>query len=311
LLTLSDALAAYRFCAKAEGKSPKTLSWVTDAVHYFADFLGQDSTDLSSVNAWRLRQFIVALQAKRAFSQHRFTKPQDRGLSPETICSYTRAIKSFFSFLNREELIPNNPMAKVKLPKVPIKVIATFTERQLERLLSQPNKKTAIGYRDYTIMLTLLDTAARLSELLNITLDDVDLEAGVLKVMGKGSKERYLPFGAKVTKALLKYRLKYRPDTTCQGFFVTAAGQPLTKTRVEHMMRAYGQVANIKGVRCSPHTFRHTSSLGYLRNGGDPFSLQKKLGHSSLAMTRRYSNLTDSDVRAAHAKFGVADRLKV
>ncbi len=302
MATLPDALAAYRICAKAEAKSPKTVSWVTDAIRYFSDFLGDD-VKLDEIDANELRRFIIALQQRRAFSNHPYTKTQDRGLSPETVRAYTRAIKSFFSFLEREELIPHNPMSKVRLPNTPKKVMPTFSEHDLEKLLAQPNKKSDEGFRDYAIMLTLLDTGLRVSELCGLKEDDVDLNNGYLQVMGKGQRERYVPIGAKVTKALLKYKLLHRPDISCDSFFLTRDGRPLTKRRVENQVKDYGKRTGIR-TRCSPHTFRSTSAVLYLRNGGDPFSLQKKLGHSTLVMTRRYSNLADSDVKAQHLNRG-------
>jgi site-specific recombinase XerD len=309
LATLSDALTAYSICAKAEGKSPRTVSWTGDAIRYFGSFLGGDA-ELQDITANELRRFIIALQQRKAFSGHRFTRTQERGLSPESIASYVRAIKAFFSFLEREELMAENPIKKVKTPKTPKKIMPTFSEQDIEKLLAQPNKKTSEGYRDYVVMLTFLDTGLRLSELCGLKVDDVDLQNGYLKVMGKGQKERYVPIGVKVSKALLKYKMLHRQDSGCDSFFLTRDGRPLPRRRVQDLVRSYGTKAGIK-VRCSPHTFRSSSAVLYLRNGGDPFTLQRKLGHSSLAMTRRYSNLLDSDVRAAHLKFSPADRLRV
>ncbi len=311
LTTFSDALAAYRICAKAEGKSPKTVNWIGDAVRYFSQFLGDQANDLDSVNAQSLRQFILALQTKKTFSKHRFTPPQEKPVSPDTVASYTRAIKSFFSFLEREELIPSNPVAKVKVPKTPRRNMPTFSEEDLARLFAQPDKKTSEGYRDYTIMLTLLDTGIRVSELCGLGVGDVDLANGYLRVMGKGQRERYVPIGRKLTKALLKYKLLHRAEANgSDNFFLTRDGRPINKARVQKFIRRYGERAGIK-TRPSPHTFRSTKAVLYLRNGGDPFSLQKALGHSSLVMTRRYSNLANSDVRSQHLRYGVVDRLKV
>ena len=198
MTTLSDALVAYHICAKAEGKSPRTVSWVTDAIRYFSEFLGGD-INLEQVTANELRRFIIALQQKKAFSSHRFTKPQERGLSPEAIASYIRAIKSFFSFLEREELTPENSMKKVRALKTPKKVMPTFSEQEIEKLLAEPNKKTSAGFRDYVVMLTLLDTGLRISELCGLKLSDVDLQNGYLRVMGKGERERYVPVGSKLS----------------------------------------------------------------------------------------------------------------
>lgn len=309
MATISDALTAYHICARAEGKSPRTVEWVTSSMRYFMAFLGGDR-DMGSITGNDLRLFIIALQDIEKFAEHPFIKPQQKKLSPTTIGTYARAIRAFFGYLYREELIDSNPMLKVKMPKVPKKVVPTFSQNEIEKLLRQPDKKTSIGFRNYTIMLTYLDTAARLSEIAGLKVDDVDLDNGYLRVMGKGSRERYIPFGHKVSKALLKYKLKYRPESLGNdSFFLNMHGRPLAADRIQKMISGYGEKAGLK--KCHVHKLRHTSSVMYLRNGGDPFSLQKKLGHSSLQMTRHYSNLADSDVRAQHLRYGVADRLQV
>ena len=158
-------------------------------------------------------------------------------------------------------------------------------------MLSQPDKKTDTGFRDYAIMLAFIDTTGRLSEIAFLEEDDVDLESGYLRVMGKGGKERYIPFGYKVARSLLKYKMKHRPapiGTT--RFWLTSDGKPLEPGRIEKIVSRYGKKAGLKN--CYPHKLRHTSSVLYLRNGGDPFSLQKKLGHSSLlAVLIRKRNL--------------------
>jgi site-specific recombinase XerD len=309
LATLADALIAYRICAKAEGKSPRTIEWITSSVRYFSEFLGHDA-DITDLTTDDLRRFILACQDSHRFRNHPFTKPQKEKLSPQSVETYARAIRAFFSYLYREGLIEANPMQKVKIPKVPKKVVPTFSEKELEKLLAQPDKHSDRGFRDYAVLLTYIDTSARLSEIAMLNVDDVDLENGYLKVMGKGSIERYTPFGQKVAKALLKYKLKHRPEPLATDrFFLTVDGRPLDARRIEKIITEYGRKAGLK--RCYCHKLRHTSAVMYLRNGGDPFSLQKKLGHSSLQMTRHYSNLADSDVRTAHLRYGVADRLKV
>jgi len=201
-------------------------------------------------------------------------------------------------------------MKRVKLPKALKKSMPVFNEGDLGKLLAQPDKRSSAGYRNYVIMLTLLDTGIRVTELCNLKTSDVDLANGYLKVMGKGAKERYVPIGAKLTKVLLKYLMNRGPERSDVSFFVTYDGRPLVKKRVQDLIKSYGKKADIK-TRCSPHTFRSTSAVLYLRNGGDPFSLQKKLGHSSLTMTRRYSVIADSDVKAQHLKYGVVDKLNI
>jgi len=310
MATLADALAAYRICAQAEGKSPKTVRWVTTSVTYFSQFLGPDNQDIDAITGNDLRRFIIELQQRPKFLSHPKTRTQTAKISDQSIETYARAVRAFFGYLYREEMIDRNPMVKVKMPRVVKKVVPTFSQKEVELLLAQPDKKTDRGFRDYALLLTFIDTAARLSEIANPSVDDVDIENGYLRVLGKGGKERYIPFGYKVAKALLKYRMKHRPTPVgTDRFWLTVSGTPLEADRIEKLVREYGRKAGFK--RCYPHKLRHTSSVLYLRNGGDVFSLQKKLGHTSLQMTRHYANLADSDVRAQHLRYGVADRLKV
>jgi site-specific recombinase XerD len=116
-MTLQDALVAYRTCAHAEGKSPKTISWITSSAGYFADFLGPENQDLASLSGNDLRRFIIALQERRSFSNHPYTRPQQAKLSPLSIHIHCRAIRAFFGHLHREGFIEANPLEKAKVPK--------------------------------------------------------------------------------------------------------------------------------------------------------------------------------------------------
>jgi len=279
-------------------------------VGYFSQFLGPGKLDTDVISGNDLRRFIIALQSKPRYANHPHTKPQPAKLSAQSIETYCRAIRAFFGFLKREGFIEDNVMAKVKMPRVPETVIPTFSEKELERLLGQPDKTSNEGFRDYCLLLTFIDTGIRLSELACLKYDDIDYEQNLFRVMGKGLRERFVPFGRRVAKVLMKYQLKCRPEPVgTDNFWLRRDGRPLLPKRIEKLVRFYGKKAGLK--RCYAHKLRHTSAVMYLRNGGDVFSLQKKLGHRSLLMTRHYSNLADSDVRAQHLRYGVADRLKI
>jgi len=180
----------------------------------------------------------------------------------------------------------------MKLPKPAKKVMPTFSDPQILQLLSVIDTSTPEGYRNHGMILTLLDTALRVSELTGVKMDDLWLEEGLLKVMGKGGKERHVPIGAEVQRILWHYINRYRPQPLNPNFdflFLTRDGRKLTKGRIEIMISGYGEKACIKGVRVSPHTLRHTGAVRFLRNGGDVFSLQRLLGHTSstkLAVTQ-------------------------
>ena len=182
--TLSTLMEGYRLSALSEGKSHNTVAIINASVRYLEEFLtGQAlSTDVTEIGANGLRQFSVSLRERRRFANHRFTKPQAGQLSGHTINGYMRALQAFWSWLEREEFINENPFAKVKIPKAPKKVIPVFSEEQLRQLFATINISSTTGYRDYTIILTLLDTGIRCSELTGLRLDDVNLENRSLKV---------------------------------------------------------------------------------------------------------------------------------
>jgi len=312
---LQHLITGYQLCAATEGKSPNAIAIVTNSVSYFQNFLAQRiSADVTHVSHHEIRAFVLYLQQKRCFSGHRFNRVQDSGLSGHSINCYLRSLRIFFSWLISEGIIQSNPFERVKIPRAPKKVIPTFSDSQIQQLLNVIDTRTPQGYRDYAIILTLLDTGMRVSELCHLKLDDVWLEDGMLKVMGKGNKERLIPIGKRVQRLLWRYISRYRPEpagANCNFLFLTREGKLLNKDRVEKIMACHRRKAGLKGVRCSPHTLRHTAAGRFLRNGGDVFSLQRLLGHSSLEMTRRYCELADVDVKRAHAKASPVDNLRI
>lgn len=312
---LDKLLEGYRLSAQSEGKSPNTIAIVAASVRYLQEFLTANnrSTNVSEVGVEELWRFIVYLRERPRFAHHRFTRPQGGHLSGHTINGYLRALRAFWSWLKREDFIEENPFTRLKIPKAPKKVIPIFTEEQLHQLFAAIDVTSPTGYRDYTIILTLLDTGIRCSELTGLKVADVNLESRLLKVWGKGSKERLVPIGANVQKALWKYLTRYRTEPATPRYeqvFLTRNGRPLTKDRLEAIVERYGKRAGIIGVRVSPHTFRHTMAVTFLRNGGDVFSLQSILGHSQLEVLRGYINLAQSDISRVHRRNSPADNLE-
>jgi len=153
----------------------------------------------------------------------------------------------------------------------------------------------------------------RLSELIGLKKEDIDFRNKTLKVLGKGNRERRIPIGKRLLAALWKYQL-HRPQPATgsnDNFFLTQDGWPLTKNRVETIIKNLGKKAALQGVRCSPHTFRHTFCIQFLRNGANLFSLQQMTGHSSLEVLRGYVALAESDIKAAHQKYSPADNFNL
>ena len=311
---MAPLLQGYRLCAATEGKSLNSIAIVTCSVNYFREFLISHgaSTDAAGISQHEIRAFIFHLQQKPCFSNHPFTPVQDKGLSGHTVNCYVRSLRIFFSWLVSEEIIAINPFDRVKIPRPPRKVMPTFSVLQIQQLLDTMDTATAEGYRNYAIILTLLDTGLRVSELCGLLRSNLRLEDGILKVMGKGNKERLIPIGKEVQRLLWRYINHHRPQPNMPNndiLFLTQDGKPLTKDRLEKIMTRFGRKAGLVGIRCSPHTLRHTAAVSFLRNGGDVFSLQRLLGHSSLEMTRRYYELADADVKRAHLTASPVDNL--
>jgi site-specific recombinase XerD len=166
--------------------------------------------------------------------------------------------------------------------------------------------------RNQTIFMLLLDTGLRIGELINLKLDDIHMEDGYLKVLGKGKKERIVPIGSNAQKVMQRYLFRHRNrnnDGVNDLVFLSVYGQPLTLNSMKLMFR---RLARLSGVsRLHAHLCRHTFATRFLINGGDVFILQQILGHSSLEMVRNYVNLASSQITLQHRKFSPLDHLNL
>lgn len=237
-------------------------------------------------------------------------KMMNEGKKITTINANLRAIRAFFNFLEGEGYISNNPAKSVKLVKQKRTIIETFNRQQIQVLLSQPDKTTFTGFRDFTIMMLLLETGVRVRELCDIQVNDINFQDGVIRIDGKGNKERLVPIQNKMKRQLMKY-LEIRGKLETNALFVNIDNKPLTIRAVQTNIAKYGRMAGIKNVRCSPHTFRHTFAKMSVQNGADVFTLQQVLGHSSLDMVRTYVNLFSNEIRNNHMKFSPIENLGI
>jgi integrase/recombinase XerD len=229
-------------------------------------------------------------------------------LSPTTINHRIRSMKQLYHFLNSEGIVDHSPMTNLEKMKTAQVIIRPFEDHELNRLFKQPDKTTFTGYRDYTLMLVLLDTGVRLIEIENMKLEDVDFQDNKILVMGKGAKEREVMFQGTTRQYLQRY-LRLRGTLEHDHFWVNMDGERLCRRSIQGQLQKYGEKAALKGVRVSPHTFRHTCAKMYLINGGDILSLQKLLGHSSLDMVRHYVDLWGSDLQKMHRKYSPVESL--
>jgi integrase/recombinase XerD len=312
---LDTLVQGYQLCARTEGKSPGTIALNLTALRLLREFLltAGIPPDIDCIGVSEIRHFILHLQQLKAFAGHPTVSPRSHGLSGHSVNSYLRGISAFWSWLVSEEITSHNPFDRVKIPRPPKKLIPTYTETQIQSLIGAIDRSTSPGVRDWAMVLTLLDTGVRVSELVGMAVKDVDLEGGMLKVFGKGAKERLVPVGARVQRLLWKYLNQYRPEPESPRsdyLFLTKCGRPLTRTHVGNVFRRHSTRAGL-GIVVAPHRLRHTFAMSYLRNGGDVFSLQRILGHSSLDAVRVYVNMAQSDIKAAHRRYSPVDNLSL
>lgn len=203
-------------------------------------------------------------------------------------------------------------MNRVAPPKLSSEQVQPFTQEHQIALLHAARRSTH-PRRDEAIALFLLDTGVRASELCALKMCDLDLKLRQCNVVGKGKERRTIFFGRTSAKALWQY-LREQPREENDFVFVSdrgeRAGEPLTRSGLLQLVRRLGRVAQIQAARCSPHTFRRTFAVEFLRNGGNVFSLQQILGHTNLHMTNRYVALAQADIENQQRQFSPADRLK-
>lgn len=294
--SLGYAYEAFHLRCQAQNLSSGTCGWYDITVRCWNRFLeGRGVTKAKEVTPTLIRAYLEDMR--------------NRKLASGYVCRTYGALRCFFGFLARERLIPQNPFQLVEKPRMEKKLIRPLSQDQVRLLLAGINQKLFPYHTVWTVMVLILDTGLRISEVIDLRKDQIDFHSGVLRVMGKGGKERQVPFGTTAKQALWNYMAR-RGDVPDQDLlFVNRYGGKLCRIWVQQAMRFLGRRVGIQGVRVSPHTLRHTFATNYIKNGGDAFSLQRILGHSTLDMVKIYVSLADQDVAMLHRKFSPMDRL--
>ncbi len=283
-LKLGRAVELFLAAKAAEGAAAKTLEWYGMILRRLVRSLGPDRS-VESLTPTELRAWLLDLRAT---------------LSPVSVAGYVRALKVFGNWLAAEELSRAPGLRSLRKPRVPTKLVEPVADDAMRRLLS------AAGVRDRAILLLLLDTGLRVSEAAAQRLGDPRPD-GTLKVQGKGAKERIVPVGSTARQAIVRYLAQRGPGSADEALFLGRRG-PLDARGMQHMVRRLKTRMGVTG-RLSPHSLRHTFARSYLVNGGDVFSLQRILGHTTLDMVKRYVALADVDLVTRHAAASPADRL--
>ncbi len=224
------------------------------------------------------------------------------GISATTNARIQSSLKRFYRFLIDEKHLTDNPTANIKRPKRGVRLPKSLSETDVESLLLAPDLSTVIGLRDRAMLEVLYATGLRVSELVHITLFDYDLNAGVLKVVGKGNKARLLPLGEHAHDWLMRY-LKSREQLLqkkpCDVLFLSKRGQGMTRQTFWYAIKRHAQTAEITAP-LSPHTLRHAFATHLLNHGADLRIVQLLLGHSSVSTTQIYTHIANARLEQLH-----------
>jgi integrase/recombinase XerD len=226
-----------------------------------------------------------------------------KGARPRTTARLLSSLRRFYGYWVREEQLKSDPTVLIDSPKIGRPLPKSLTEDQVENLLLSPDDTTLHGLRDRAMLETLYATGLRVSELVGLTLSQVSLTQGVVRVIGKGGKERLVPMGEEAISWISRYlaegrsRLLRRHST--DAVFITARGGPMTRQAFWHNLKRHARVGGIQTV-LSPHTLRHAFATHLLNHGADLRVVQMLLGHADLSTTQIYTHVAQARLKTLH-----------
>ena len=230
----------------------------------------------------------------------------DKGSSVSTVQRIITCIKSFYLFLFENKIIDNNPAQLIENPKKRRKLPTIISENEVEKLLESPDIKTGVGLRDKCILELLYSAGLRISELLNIRVNQISKEKPFLKIKGKGNKERLVPIGSSAMSLLIlyidTYRVNLKPTNHIDMLFLNENGSIISRQACWEMIQKHAKVSLINK-KISPHNLRHAFATHLLNNGADLRTVQMLLGHASLSTTQIYTHIAKERLVKFHQKY--------
>ena len=268
-----------RFLQLEKGLSKNTISSYQTDISGFSKWCANQAIKFSEVNLSHAENFIVSLRKKE--------------LAPASISRKISSLKSLFVYLKKQQYIKTNPFQDLVLPKIPKSLPKSMSMAEVNTLLDAPDTSTFIGLRDKTMLELMYATGLRVSELVNLKYSSFDFERSVIKVLGKGSKERIIPFGDSALSWLKQYidfRRQNNLSMNSKHFFISQKLSQVTRQSFWQRVEHYQKIASIP-YKISPHTLRHAFATHLLNNGADLRSVQMLLGHSDLSTTQIYTHI--------------------
>lgn len=298
---LQSAIETFISAKEMENRSPKTIKTYKQTLNKFGEwYADQNYEELSDDVVSDYIRFMTLEKVK--WDDHPTNHSAQVGVSPRSINNIIRVLRIFFNFLMKERRISHNPALNVSYQQESEDTFDVFTDEDVLKLLAAPNIKTYTGFRDYVMMMLLVDCGLRIGEMTNIKIADIDFSLRQVTLRAsitKTNRTRILPISRKTADALMQL-VDFINAEPSDYVFLTSFGERYQADTFAKMLKKYAKKAGIEGVRVSPHTFRHYFAIKYLRSGGDSFSLMRILGHTDVSMTQRYVKYALGDIREKH-----------
>jgi integrase/recombinase XerD len=279
--------------AVEKGLAKNTVDAYSRDLVQFAEFVAaRDISAWSGTETADLRSYLASMRNRR--------------LSARSIARHVVTLRRFYAFLESEGVISQNPMPSFQLTASPRKLPHTLSAQDIEKLIAQPNPGEPLGIRDRAMLELLYATGLRVTELISLKMQQIDLQGDFLTVKGKGSKMRAVPFGKWAREKLASYINETRPRLLKGGssafVFIGRSGRPLTRQRFWKLIGGYALAAGIEK-RVTPHTLRHSFATHLLEGGADLRSVQSMLGHADISTTQIYTHVNGARLKDVHRRF--------
>lgn len=271
-----------------QGLAENTIAAYAADLHGFLSFLHQHSMPLEQVGDQTVFLYIVAVRK--------------RGLGGRSLARHLSSLRGFFAFAREEGVTDSDPTAFLENPKVQKKLPDVLSQKEMAAVLAQPDVSDKVGFRDRTMLELLYASGLRVSELCSMKALDFDAHAGILRVFGKGSKERMVPVHGEASAWLEHYIKHWRPlfGPKCDSLFLNRSGKGLSRVAVWKAVKRHALTAGIKQ-DISPHSFRHSFATHLLEGGADLRSVQMLLGHADISATEIYTHVQSERLTQVHS----------
>jgi len=269
------------------GVSENTLSAYRSDLQKYAFWLDKNKCEITAAQESDLRNYLSSMQGRTA----------------RTMARHLSSIRSLYGYLVREGKMKHDPSARVEAPKIGRQLPKSLTEMEVEALLKAPDTGTSLGFRDRTMLEVLYASGLRVSELINLQTGQVNLRQEVVRVLGKGKKERLVPLGEESIEWLVRYQHSARVEILgvkiSDALFPTKRGDVMSRQAFWHLIKRYAVVAGINKT-ISPHMLRHAFATHLLNNGADLRVVQMLLGHSDISTTQIYTHIAQERLKNLH-----------